>query len=287
MEIIRTWDPHSLDILELAPGEMLDATVVFKTIKMIAAIRQEFLVLDPAQVYQSKEDSDCLQLVQGEISYAEAAGQQVLAPVIEDLHWILAVINPSDRTVKYYDDASPCRAIRERHHELVKGLLGDDETGARPWPLWTYSVQLCPQQLVGSNDCGVSAFLNAMHLVQDPNRTDILLRAPTPRSLYWLLGRVVMVGLCRTEEVEERAGMAANAILDAITVERDAADDQAHADQILCLEDVLSRTEELRQSCLSSTTVEADVKQAMEIVGEVMEYLAGHCKMEKFQCTVL
>lgn len=258
-------DPDGSGMLSIAPGEYLDADVLFKAMNIAASSRPGSIVLNPqltyALAYESSSAQDVLETLRTKISSATG---QVFVPLLLDYHYVLAVLYPSDRIVKYYDSVAGPKKISSNYRDVIKKLIGDDAT-------WVHNTYACPQQL-NHVDCGVSVFFNAMKLIIDPETTKIELPV-TPQILLWHAGRRSLLELCRTPDLAGEIESVEKALDHAITSLKEE-DPGSLVDQLTCLNVVTSYVDELLQ--LSASFPGTD-PQALTRVAKALQETGACC----------
>ncbi|CAN8104905.1 unnamed protein product [Discula destructiva] len=190
------------DIPTIAPGRLLSGSILNAALQSLVKSRPGSIALDPDLVNESMRGNATLsvnQLRATVASVSELGGQVFIPILIDHNHYILAVTNFTDRTVKVYDSRFNDRRPVFR---VVTRIIPPSAPGERPWDRQYYA---CVQQENG-NDCGVAVFLNSLHLLCDASATDLdhLPEMPArPDSIYWNSARAVILELCRFRAVTE------------------------------------------------------------------------------------
>lgn len=182
------------DFLTIRPGERLASSVLYMAMSQLVSSRPGSTVLDPDLVYMARRTAlskDAVAQLQAIVLSVSSGDGQVFIPVLIKRHYTLAVIRHSDRTVRYYDS---CGASSPGASRVVKRILPDTQNAS-----WTHTHPRCFIQ-VNDHDCGVSVFLNTMHLLQKPDLQSIPSQNGMPQEshlLYWLAGRTAIFVYCK------------------------------------------------------------------------------------------
>lgn len=223
-------DPHynrfnGQDVRSIGPGGLVTGGVLNFALQALTAEREDAIVVNPDILrFVINRDPDGIAQVQTNIAVVREIGGQVFMPIqVVNGHYILAVANFTHRTVKFYDSSAPAgivgdRAVNRQALRVVARIIAPDF--ARPWDRQFYP---CVRQLNGS-DCGVSVFLNTLHLLNFPHSTDLsntLDMPAVPQSMYWTAARSVICALVTPRVLTDmRRGQAA---LDLVWTSIDAA----------------------------------------------------------------
>lgn len=158
------------DFLTIRPGERLASSVLYIAMSQLVSCRPGSIVLDPGLVYvagQTALAKDAITQLQASVLSVSNGDGQVFIPVLINNHYTLVVVHQSHRTVRYYDS---CGASSPGAFQVVTRILPYTQGG---W--WTHSHLKCLIQMNG-NDCGVSVFLNTMHLLHNPDLDHITIQ---------------------------------------------------------------------------------------------------------------
>lgn len=213
------------DIESMAPGQMMGSGPLFRALQALARARPNALVLNPeilSEVTRPGGGTAARQTLAQQVAARRAETRaggparpdvQVFFPMQAGLnHYVLAVAHFGDRTVRFYDSSDVVRrpggqqrrrpARRLAVLRVVAAVL--PPSAAAPWRRRFYH---CPQQQ-NRVDCGVSVLLNALHLLHDPARTDLVPLPGLPRvpgSMYWIAARAAILELCRGQVLVDNA----------------------------------------------------------------------------------
>lgn len=185
------------DFLSICPGKRLASSVLYVAMSQLVSSRPGSIVLDPSKVFMARKPTtsrDAVADLQNTLSTSTRlkSDGNVFIPILIRGHYTLAVVRHADKTICYYDS---CGGSSPGASSIVAQILPDTQDAS-----WTHSHAICFIQL-NHYDCGVSVFLNTLHLVLDPNLQDVAAQVSMqPQDsciLYWLAGRTAILEYCK------------------------------------------------------------------------------------------
>lgn len=235
------------DFLSICPGRRLASSVLYIAMSQLVSSRPGSTVLDPNKVFMVRKPATSKHAV-ADLQNALRTNAtlkddgHVFIPILIRGHYTLAVVRHADKTVRYYDS---CGGSSPGASSIVAQILPDTQNAS-----WTHYHPKCLIQL-NHYDCGVSVFLNTLHLVLEPNLQDIAAQVSMqPQDsciLYWLAGRTAILGSCKSAVQQTKLiEFVEKALNHAQTLAKDAkGSETAHGEQLRALYKVCSEFEAL------------------------------------------
>lgn len=180
------------DIPTIVPGNLLSGKTLFIALGELANLRPgRSVILNPDLVVLSMmRDPEAVDQLRATALSMQEGGGQVIMPIVMDAgHYVLAVATYATRTINLYDSQPP---INNRVYRIVARIMRPSAPGEAPWTRRKYA---CPRQRNGY-DCGVSTYLSALHLLNNPDATDLNALPDMPAevmSMYWIAGRAAIL----------------------------------------------------------------------------------------------
>lgn len=267
-------DPSTLifddDFLSICPGKRLASSVLYVAMSQLVSSRPGSIVLDPSKVFMVRKSStskDAVVDLQNTLrtNMTLKSDGHVFIPILIRGHYTLAVVRYADKTVRYYDS---CGGSSPGASSIVAQILPDMQDA-----FWTPSHPKCFIQL-NHYDCGVSVFLNTLHLVLEPNLQDVAAQVSTqPKNsciLYWLAGRSAILEYCKSAVSQTKLiEFVEKALNHAQTLAKDdTGSDSAHGEQLRALHKVCSDFEALIEYDGSNHLIKDTIKTLQNMVSK-------------------
>lgn len=208
---------YSDDVETIRGGRLLGATPLYVALEALVARRPGTVVLDPNRVYASGLDrsvhgDQTVAELRAQVDSVRGMGGRVFIPLLVSggRHYILAVANFANRTIKFYDSAADPRRPNHNVLRIVARIIPPSAPGEEPWDRGFFAS--IRQQ--NGRDCGVSCFLNVVHSLNHPDASDLTDLPDMPaylvrpghgleRPAYWTAARAVIMSLCSLKAIQD------------------------------------------------------------------------------------
>lgn len=258
------------EFLSICPGKRLASSVLYVAMSQLVSSRPGSIVLDPSKVFMVRKSATSKDAVADlrdtlRTNTSLRNDGHVFIPILIRGHYTLAVVRHADKTVRYYDS---CGGSSPGASQIVAQILPNTQDAS-----WTHSHLKCFIQL-NHYDCGVSVFLNTLHLVLEPNLQDVAAQVSMqPRDaciLYWPAGRTAILEYCKSAVPQTKLiEFVEKALNHAQILAKDAkGSEAAHGEQLRALYKVHSDFQALIEYDFSNDLIKNTVESLQNMVSK-------------------